>query len=835
MAKFEPDYLDKCFKYCVDQRFRLVVVLIGEGTKKHIPALHSRLCKASSLQSLVWCYKNAETACNAVAKKQKLSDDDDALVRWIKTNSPEYIPYKESGRILGRTCDMLVLQDFEAITPNTSVTCMETVRGGGVIVLLLDQARSLSQLLEQRTDIHDQIGPCVEARFNWRFFRSLAATSHAVFLDHKMRVMDVTMPMAFAEPARAAPPSASRSGEIEEACAGSLVKLCRTEDQRKVLEACMQIADRGDDAVVSITAARGRGKSASLGLFIAHAVAQGLPSISVSALFPENVQTVFDLAVAGLQALGYRKAVDFKITYAFEGKKRTIGRIEMPKTKQYVEYLNPHERLFAVPSLLIVDEAASIPIDSIRNLLAARLVFMASTVGGYEGTGRIFKTRLLEFLKGGSCAEEHRLAGASGAKAARQRAYTSLELEEPIRYARGDPVEKWLDSALLLKATPSPLKENPPPSQCRLYHVNKGSLFAGSDETEHILRELFTTFAASHYRNSPDDLQILADAVSHELFALLSPSSRILCAVQVAFEGRVDRRAVRKEGNLVPWVLHENFGDEQILDELGVRVVRIAVHPSAHGMGYGTEALRQLIETLSASAAPSADSSTHGPFIVPKKPSVLFSQTTSVAIARAAWIGASFGLAEKLLGFWKKSGFVPLCIRQDVSKVTGLHPAVVLRSIEHNDAGSDSCAQYAMQARISGMNRLFTQRLVPLLAFSFRTFQPSLVLALIHAMERRSSLLSVGLSEDEAARLQLFARGVLTTRCVLDAIPTVARRFFLGADVSKLTVLQQSILLMVGCQHREPAEVCEALGLEEFQISAILSKVVALVNEDAVC
>ena len=54
--------------------------------------------------------------------------------------------YKESHKILGNTYGMLVLQDFEAITPNLLARTIETVEGGGLVVLLLKTMSSLRQL-----------------------------------------------------------------------------------------------------------------------------------------------------------------------------------------------------------------------------------------------------------------------------------------------------------------------------------------------------------------------------------------------------------------------------------------------------------------------------------------------------------------------------------------------------------------------------------------------------------------------------------------------------------------------------------------------------------------
>lgn len=54
--------------------------------------------------------------------------------------------YKESHKILGNTYGMCVLQDFEAITPNLLARTIETVEGGGIVVLMLKTMTSLRQL-----------------------------------------------------------------------------------------------------------------------------------------------------------------------------------------------------------------------------------------------------------------------------------------------------------------------------------------------------------------------------------------------------------------------------------------------------------------------------------------------------------------------------------------------------------------------------------------------------------------------------------------------------------------------------------------------------------------
>jgi N-acetyltransferase 10 len=49
--------------------------------------------------------------------------------------------------------------------------------------------------------------------------------------------------------------------------------------------------------------------------------------------------------------------------------------------------------------LVIVDEAAAIPITLVKNLLGSYMVVLSSTVHGYEGTGRSLSLKLVSSLR----------------------------------------------------------------------------------------------------------------------------------------------------------------------------------------------------------------------------------------------------------------------------------------------------------------------------------------------------------------------------------------------------------------------------------------------------
>ena len=49
------------------------------------------------------------------------------------------------------------MQDFEALTPNLLARTIETVEGGGIIVLLLSNMSSLTQLYNLTMDVHARL------------------------------------------------------------------------------------------------------------------------------------------------------------------------------------------------------------------------------------------------------------------------------------------------------------------------------------------------------------------------------------------------------------------------------------------------------------------------------------------------------------------------------------------------------------------------------------------------------------------------------------------------------------------------------------------------------
>ena len=90
--------------------------------------------------------------------------------------------------------------------------------------------------------------------------------------------------------------------------------------------------------------------------------------------------------------------------------------------------------------MVIIDEAAAIPFRIVKRVILECLTFIASTIQGYEDTIWSLSTKLLDGLR-----NTNQMSNAKLLK--------EVLLEQAIRYADNDAIEKWLNELLLLDAT----------------------------------------------------------------------------------------------------------------------------------------------------------------------------------------------------------------------------------------------------------------------------------------------------------------------------------------------------------------------------------------------
>lgn len=72
-------------------------------------------------------------------KNKEGENEEDPFDLFLNSTNIRYCYYKDTHKVLGNTFGMLVLQDFEALTPNLLARTIETVEGGIVVLCIKKQ------------------------------------------------------------------------------------------------------------------------------------------------------------------------------------------------------------------------------------------------------------------------------------------------------------------------------------------------------------------------------------------------------------------------------------------------------------------------------------------------------------------------------------------------------------------------------------------------------------------------------------------------------------------------------------------------------------------------
>ncbi|WP_281645423.1 GNAT family N-acetyltransferase [Parendozoicomonas sp. Alg238-R29] len=514
-------------------------------------------------------------------------------------NRLDTLPWKKASKLLGQSIDGLILDLTQTISANALGIVTGALSGGGLLIFLVPPA------FEWQGD----------SSFHKRTARLLKEShlpilSKDSFIPGTIQFESNELPLGHEEPT---PPAA-------------------TVDQQKAITAIKRVLNGHRRRPLVITADRGRGKSAALG-------------IAASQLMQDH-----DIRI--LVTGPSRKTADTLFLHSAECLPDgvNIHKNTITSGNSQLQFIAPDELASTQPdaNMVMVDEAAAIPAPLLEKLLRkySRIVF-ASTVHGYEGTGRGFAIRFRKTLDTVTPK------------------WQRCELNTPIRWSANDPVEDLVAQVLLLNAEPAsdnsvtaaPLKDT------------QFSLKAGKDliHNEPALSELFGLLVNAHYQTRPDDLVQLLDREDLSI-ATLSSCGNIIATALISHEGGFNQELAtqiwagkrRPQGHLLPQTLaaHGGFCEAPALKM--ARVMRIAVHPAVQRYGLG----RYLMDHLK---------------------SAMTDQGFDV-------LGSSFGATPELLSFWKECNFRPVHIGSTRNNASGCHSAIVTIGLsELGKAFDNSC------------------------------------------------------------------------------------------------------------------------------------------------
>ena len=344
--------------------------------------------------------------------------------------------------------------------------------------------------------------------------------------------------------------------------------------------------------VAAVTAARGRGKSALAGQLISR--------------------------IAGRAIVTAPAKASTDVLAQFAGEKfRFIAPDALLASDEQADWL-------------VVDEAAAIPAPLLHQLVSRfPRTLLTTTVQGYEGTGRGF---LLKF-----CARFPHLH--------------RFELQQPIRWAQGCPLEKMVSEALVFD------DENftHTPQGNIVISAFEQTLWQSDPETP---LKVYQLLSGAHYRTSPLDLRRMMDAPGQH-FLQAAGENEIAGALWLVDEGGLSQQlsqAVwagfrRPRGNLVAQSLAAHGNNPLAATLRGRRVSRIAVHPARQREGTG----RQLIAGA-----------------------LQYTQDLD-------YLSVSFGYTGELWRFWQRCGFVLVRMGNHREASSGCYTAMAL--LPMSDAG----------------------------------------------------------------------------------------------------------------------------------------------------
>lgn len=445
-----------------------------------------------------WCRQAAKQSLRYFHKEQYI---------WLGGGG---IPHKKAKSFLGQTTDIVVFDACESFSSDAFGVMSGTIRGGGCLLLLLPLAKT------------------VQSRF-------LQHLHHIISADDSVTIYrknDEIIPVQLESPA----------------------EISSTQDQLLAIQAIKHVVLGHRNRPLVMTADRGRGKSAALGLASKALLATKLDKIILTAPSKATVSTAFEYA-------DYNKNLVF---------------------------LSPDELLRQSPKaeLLLIDEAAAIPIPILTQLLKqySRVVF-STTVHGYEGSGKGFTIRFKRILN--QLTPDWR----------------SISLSEPIRWSDNDPVEAFVNSVLLLDVDVSDLVNNAlsDVQNYRLEKLDRDILIKDKNR----LNALFGLLVTAHYQTKPSDITYLLDDEKVGIYAIIE-SNRILAVICAEEEGGFSADLSREiflgnrrvKGHLIPQSLTFHSGISHAAESVCQRIIRIAIHPDIQRQGLGQHIVKQFIKLV---------------------------------------------------------------------------------------------------------------------------------------------------------------------------------------------------------------------------------------------
>jgi len=577
------------------------------------------------------------------------------------SDTVQAIKESQYKHLLGQEVDSVVIDTSRGFSANGLGILSGLIRASGLLILLTEDKSNWTGLVNPE---------------NQRFLSTPYTPEEALpfFNEHLVSVFE-EQALWFSESQSEPESAAMFESFLADQPSSTAKQPLPTSDQNIALQHIHKVAFGHRKRPLVISADRGRGKTSALGLAAIELLTQGKQHIVLTASRYDQAQTAFEQAYSVLKNNLLSASQDPSATVELITRKTGLLKFKWQNQLKTFEFIAP-DQLVLQPTLadvLMVDEAAHLPTPLLTELLKRhhRMVF-ATTLHGYEGSGRGFELRFKETLT------------------ELTPSWKSLHLNTPIRWAENDPLESVINRALLLNQTENQTE------QAWLNGLSEqqlNDLTVQAITTKQLandkatLHAVFNLLVQAHYQTSPNDLQQLLSAPNLKII-IATLESQVVGVVLCIEEGKIRAETERLHGHLVPQLLKNHYTQASFLMLSTWRVMRIAVHPQLQNSGIG----KQLLGTVK----------------------------TLAQQARVDYLSSSYGATDELLSFWFKLGYIPLHVGVKRDKASGSHAVVVCQSLS-------PMAQQALAA----IQREFQQQFPHVLMESLPYFSASMVLSIL--------------------------------------------------------------------------------------------------------
>ena len=460
-------------------------------------------------------------------------------------NSLSIAAYRQ---ILGVEYSLAIVDTFEAFRPNAVLAIAGTVTQGGLMVVCCPDFNEWPAYPEASTGHYLSYGEQLQ------FSQLRAAILMQFGTDSSVAILrenyEPELPEVIAVQPPVAPPSPFRSAEQQ--------RLFKLITGGQPIESALLTADRG------------RGKSTLLGMIAGHHMATKAQSVIITSRYAESVSQVF----AGvLLTCPQAKQLDrHQVTFN-------------DLTCQWLPLDHPSLATLTESTLLLIDEAASIPVPQLTALCnQAKHLLLSTTVRGYEGSGRGFITRFIPWLK------QHRPD------------IHHYELQTPIRWFEEDPLEHFWYRALCMDTTSFASNE----VESGNSHCGNTFYYEALDKEQYdspTNRQLLPLLMQAHYQTTADELVRLYDSPANNTFLAIS-NSQVIGVLNYQQEGGALLKDVandiaygarRVNGHLSAQGLSVLTASTAMATAIYWRINRIAVLPGFRRKGIANTLINRLL------------------------------------------------------------------------------------------------------------------------------------------------------------------------------------------------------------------------------------------------